>query len=176
VPAQRFESQSRKATERALNGGPVSQGSNVVTAALEADVSALRQVNQMLRDQLDDMRGQRDKWELTKNQHGEAYTRRPVDLLGRDPTADLGDAGRQLEAERQATKDHARQLFRGEGSLTRRGRGAWDTYRSRIGDLTSAEDAFKAVTEALKRRASSLSRTAAAHRPPPRTSRRFRCR
>jgi hypothetical protein len=74
-------------------GGPVSQGSNVVTAALEADVSALRQVNQMLRDQLDDMRSQRDKWKLTKNQHGEAYTRRPVDLLGRDPTADLGDAG-----------------------------------------------------------------------------------
>jgi hypothetical protein len=32
-------------------------------AALEAEISALKQVNQMLRDQLDDTRGQRDKWE-----------------------------------------------------------------------------------------------------------------
>jgi hypothetical protein len=32
-------------------------------APLEAEISALKQVNQMLRDQLDDTRGQRDKWE-----------------------------------------------------------------------------------------------------------------
>jgi excisionase family DNA binding protein len=31
--------------------------------ALDAEISALKQVNQILRDQLDDMRGQRDKWE-----------------------------------------------------------------------------------------------------------------
>jgi len=34
-----------------------------VTPALEAEISALKQLNQMLRDQLDDTRGQRDKWE-----------------------------------------------------------------------------------------------------------------
>jgi len=32
-------------------------------AALEAEISALKQLNQLLRDQLDDARGQRDKWE-----------------------------------------------------------------------------------------------------------------
>ena len=31
--------------------------------ALEAEISALKQLNQMRRDQLDDTRGQRDKWE-----------------------------------------------------------------------------------------------------------------
>ena len=34
-----------------------------ITGALEAEISALKQLNQMLRDQLDDTRGQRDKWE-----------------------------------------------------------------------------------------------------------------
>jgi hypothetical protein len=34
-----------------------------LTAALEAEISALKQLNQMLRDQLDDTRDQRDKWE-----------------------------------------------------------------------------------------------------------------
>jgi hypothetical protein len=34
-----------------------------VAAALEAEISALKQMSQLLRDQLDDMRGQRDKWE-----------------------------------------------------------------------------------------------------------------
>jgi len=34
-----------------------------LTAALEAEISALKQVSQLLRDQLDDTRGQRDKWE-----------------------------------------------------------------------------------------------------------------
>jgi hypothetical protein len=34
-----------------------------LNAALEAELSALKQLNQMLRDQLDDTRGQRDKWE-----------------------------------------------------------------------------------------------------------------
>ena len=34
-----------------------------LNAALEAEISALKQLNQMLRDQLDDTRGQRDKWE-----------------------------------------------------------------------------------------------------------------
>jgi hypothetical protein len=34
-----------------------------LTAALEVEISSLKQLNQILREQLDDMRGQRDKWE-----------------------------------------------------------------------------------------------------------------
>jgi len=34
-----------------------------LAAALEAEISTLKQVSQLLRDQLDDMRNQRNKWQ-----------------------------------------------------------------------------------------------------------------
>jgi hypothetical protein len=49
--------------EQRNGSGDEQQYAAPVTAALEAEISGLKQVNQILRDQLDDMRGQRDKWE-----------------------------------------------------------------------------------------------------------------
>jgi hypothetical protein len=49
--------------EQRNGNGEEQQYAAPLTAALEAEISALKQVNQILREQVDDMRGQRDKWE-----------------------------------------------------------------------------------------------------------------
>jgi len=49
--------------EQHNGNGEEQQYAAPLAAALEAEISALKQLNQMLRDQLDDTRGQRDKWE-----------------------------------------------------------------------------------------------------------------
>ena len=53
----------RKVQRRRWSAGyrPLTEPRN--GTALEAEISALKQLNQMRRDQLDDTRGQRDKWE-----------------------------------------------------------------------------------------------------------------
>jgi hypothetical protein len=49
--------------EQRNRSGEEQQYAAPLTAALEAEISGLKQLNQTLRDQLDDVRGQRDKWE-----------------------------------------------------------------------------------------------------------------
>ena len=49
--------------EQRNGNGDEQQCAALLTTALEAEISAIKQLNQMLRDQLDDTRGQRDKWE-----------------------------------------------------------------------------------------------------------------
>ena len=53
----------RPLSEQRNGNGEEQQYAAPPTAALDAEISALKQLNQMLRDQLDDTRGQRDKWE-----------------------------------------------------------------------------------------------------------------
>jgi len=53
----------RPLPEQRKGNGDEQRDAVPVTAALEAEISAIKQLNQMLRDQLDDTRGQRDKWE-----------------------------------------------------------------------------------------------------------------
>jgi hypothetical protein len=53
----------RPLPEQRSGNGDEQQYAAPLNAALEAEISALKQLNQMLRDQLDDTRDQRNKWE-----------------------------------------------------------------------------------------------------------------
>ena len=61
-PAELFRIYPPLPEQRNGNGGEQHYAAPL-NGALDAEISALKQVNQILRDQLDDMRGQRDKWE-----------------------------------------------------------------------------------------------------------------
>jgi hypothetical protein len=61
-PAELFRIYPPLPEQRNGNGGEQQYAASL-NGALDAEISALKQVNQILRDQLDDMRGQRDKWE-----------------------------------------------------------------------------------------------------------------
>jgi hypothetical protein len=61
-PAELFRIYPPMPEQRNGNGGEQHYAASL-NGALDAEISALKQVNQILRDQLDDMRGQRDKWE-----------------------------------------------------------------------------------------------------------------
>jgi hypothetical protein len=61
-PAELFRIYPPLPEQRNGNGGE-QHYATPITGALEAEISTLKQLNQMLRDQLDDMPGQRDKWE-----------------------------------------------------------------------------------------------------------------
>ena len=61
-PAELFRIYPPMPEQRNGNGGEQHYAAPL-NGALEAEISALKQLNQMLRDQLDDARGQRDKWE-----------------------------------------------------------------------------------------------------------------
>jgi len=61
-PAELFRIYPPLPEQRNGNGGEQHYAASL-NGALDAEISALKQVNQILRDQLDDMRGQRDKWE-----------------------------------------------------------------------------------------------------------------
>ena len=53
----------RPLSEQRNGSGEEQRYAAPLAAALESEIAGLKQVNQLLRDQLDDMRGQRDKWE-----------------------------------------------------------------------------------------------------------------
>jgi hypothetical protein len=61
-PAELFRVYPPQPEQRNGNGSEQHYAAPLA-AALEAEISALKQLNQMLREQLDDTRGQRDKWE-----------------------------------------------------------------------------------------------------------------
>jgi len=63
-PAELFRVYPPLPEQRNGNGGEQHYAASL-NSALDAEILALKQVNQILRDQLDDMRGQRDKWEQT---------------------------------------------------------------------------------------------------------------
>jgi len=62
-PAELFRLYRPLPPEQRNGNGEEQRYAAPVAAALEAEISALKQLNQLLRDQLDDTRGQRDKWE-----------------------------------------------------------------------------------------------------------------